>query len=82
MMGEAPMHKIRLTQLEGEILRLLEEAGEETVACKQVTLKIGDDQALDSAITRLRHIGFILDSSLSGRPSVFLTEAGKIAVRC
>jgi hypothetical protein len=72
--------KIRLTPFQREVLWLLEEAGEETMQTIRVTLKPLDPGQLDSAITALVSIGFVILGEDNGEVSVILTDIGRLSL--
>lgn len=73
------MQKSKLTPVQGCILQILEEAGEESLATIHATLQSlgqGDKRITDDAIAALKHLGFIsrTDSDIT------LTEIGAYAL--
>lgn len=72
--------KLRLSPLQGKILWLLEEAGEETVACLLASLQITDDQSFRQELETLVRRGFVLYGIQDGYPTLVLTRDGKVAL--
>jgi hypothetical protein len=73
------MKKSKLTPVQGCILQMLGEAGEESLATIEATLQSlgkGDERIMDDAIEALEHLGFIsrTDSDIT------LTESGAYAL--
>lgn len=71
--------KLRLTPLQRDILWLLEEAGEETLATTYTSLSPLDPENLDVAIVSLIRLGFVIRTEES-RPRLLLTNEGRRAL--
>jgi hypothetical protein len=72
------MRKHSLSPLQGELLRMLSEAGEVSLACIRATLGVADEAEFSRQVASLRRIGLVEESveSSSGLPSLILTELG------
>jgi hypothetical protein len=74
------MRKLRLSPIQGELLRLLSEAGEENLECIRATLGIRNDaEEFAQEVASLRCAGFVADSveRSTGLPSLVLTRLGR-----
>ena len=75
--------KFALTPLQGSIVQMLSEAGEENWSCVKATLKIEDDASLDEAIQELVRLDLVKRDfePSTNLPSLVLTEKGHEALR-
>ena len=74
--------KLQLSPLQGELLRMLSEAGEENLSCIRATLQDIDETQLGQQVDALCRIGLVQKSlePHSGLPSLVITEAGIAAL--
>jgi predicted transcriptional regulator len=63
--------------MQGDIMRLLEEAGAETVGTVLATLKITDQDEFNAQVNGLITLGLVRKE----QSNVVLTERGKVALR-
>jgi hypothetical protein len=75
--------KVRLTPLQSQIVWLLEEAGEETVATAIASVRPPNREAFDRAVKGLLGLGYVIlletPEELGG--SLLLTKAGERALK-
>ena len=79
MSGSPLMKKSKLSPIQGCILQMLGEAGEESLATIEATLQSlgkGDERIMYDAIEALEHIGFISRTD----SDIILTERGVYAL--
>jgi hypothetical protein len=76
------MRKFQLSPIQGELLRMLSEAGEENLACIRATLGVADDAEFSRQVATFRRLGLVDESveSSSGLISLVLTELGHEAL--
>ena len=72
--------KVKLSPTQNQILRLLEEAGEENLYCLAATLNISDDAGFQEEIVGLERLGYVIRGHENNLPSLVLTAEGRVAL--
>ena len=67
--------KFALSPLQAHVLRILEEAGEETIGTVKATLNT-NNEVLDREVAGLVRLELVQRSTQDGRPSLLLTARG------